>query len=131
MLVDDIASHLQTAGVGTVGTDIFKGHIPDDDASSSYNDCIALFPHGGDPPELVGGLENPRLTVRVRNTSYSAGMSKANAVMVALHTLNEKTLNGHRYLFVRAVSSLTHLGRDHRGRNLFSIDFIATKEMES
>lgn len=131
MLVDDIASHLQTAGVGTVDTDIFKGHIPDDDANTGSSDCIALFPYGGDPPELVGEIENPRLTVRVRNTSYSAGMSKANAVMVALHTLNEQTLNGHRYLFIRAASSLTHLGRDHRGRNLFSIDFIATKEIES
>lgn len=130
MLVDDIASYLQTSSVGTVDADLFKGHMPDDDASSSYNDCIALFPYGGDPPELVGDIENPRLTVRVRNTSYSSGMSKANTVMTTLHTLNEQTIEGHRYLFIRAVSSPTHLGRDHRGRNLFSIDFMVTKETE-
>ena len=125
MLADDMAGYLQTAGVGTVDTDIFKGHMPDTAAN-----CIALYQYAGEPPLLVGSIENPRLTVRVRNTSYDAGQKKARDVLKALHTLNEQTISAHRYLYVRAAGSIAQLGRDHEGRALFTIDFIVTKELE-
>ena len=76
-------------------------------------------------------MEYPRLTVRVRNTGYSAGMEKAQDVMYALHTLNEQTLSGTRYLYIRAAGSVNHLGRDAENNALFTVDFIVTKILES
>ena len=129
MLADDIAAYLQTSSIGTVGTDIFVGHMPDAPAN-----CMAVIQSGGESPEMAGPIsgqiERPRLIVRVRNTSYASGASKANDVLKALHTAGEVSLSGHRYLFIRAVGSVNQLGRDHENRSLFSLDFVVTKEMD-
>lgn len=79
---------------------------------------------------ITGQIERPRLIVRVRNSSYASGASKANEVLKALHTAGELSLSGHRYLFIRAVGSVNQLGRDHENRSLFSLDFVVTKEMD-
>lgn len=129
MMADDVADYLEAQGIGTVGTDIFIGHMPDSPAN-----CIAVIQSGGEPPELVGQIndqiERPRLVVRVRNTSYASGAAKANSVLKALHTAGEVSLNGHRYLFIRAVGSVNQLGRDHELRSLFSVEFVVIKEMD-
>jgi len=125
MLADDIASYLQTAGIGTVGTSIFIGHMPD-----APTNCLALYQYAGEPPLAVGEIESPRLTVRVRNATYLNGQNKARDVLKALHTLGEVTINAHRYLYIRAAGSIAQLGKDHEGRALFTIDFIAIKEFE-
>jgi len=129
MLVNDIASLLATKSVGTVGTDMFIGHMPD-----TPSNCIALMQNSGSAPELagsiVGQIERPRLVIRVRNSTYLNGQNKARDVLKALHTEGEITLNGHRYLYIRAVGSVNQLGRDHELRSLFSLDFVVTKEMD-
>jgi len=129
MMADDVAEYLEDQAVGTVGTSIFVGHMPDAPA-----DCIAVIQSGGESPEMAGPIsgqiERPRLIVRVRNTSYASGASKANDVLKALHTAGEVSLSGHRYLFIRAVGSVNQLGRDHENRSLFSLDFVVTKEMD-
>jgi len=129
MMADDVANYLETLTIGTVGTDIFVGHMPDAPA-----DCIAVIQSGGESPEMAGPIsgqiERPRLIVRVRNASYASGASKANDVLKALHTAGEVSLGGHRYLYIRAVGSVNQLGRDHELRSLFSVDFVVTKEMD-
>ena len=126
MLIDDIGSYLATAGIGTLGSSIFLGNMPD-----APDNAIALYQYSGNAPELVGNLESPRLTVRVRNTGYSAGMEKAQDILDALHTLADQTIGGTRYLYVRATGSVNHLGRDNDNSALFTIDFIVAKELES
>ena len=129
MLVDDIASLLATKSVGTVGTDMFIGHMPD-----TPSNCIALMQNSGSAPEMagsiIGQIERPRLVIRVRNSTYLNGQNKARDVLKALHTEGEIALNGHRYLYIRAVGSVNQLGRDHENRSLFSLDFEVTKEMD-
>jgi hypothetical protein len=125
VLADDIAAYMATRSLGTVGTDIFIGEMPD-----SPNNCVALYQYQGESPELVGGLENPRLTVRVRNTVYSDGQNKARDILKTLHTLNEQTLGGHRYLYIKAAGSISQLGRDKEKRALFTVEFIVTKIVE-
>lgn len=129
MLADDIAAHLATKSVGTVGTDIFIGHMPD-----APSNCIALMQNSGRAPELAGPIsgqiEHPRLVIRVRNSTYLNGQNKARDVLKALHTEGEITMNGHRYLYIQAVGSVNQLGRDHENRSLFSLDFVVTKEMD-
>lgn len=125
-MANDVAEYLEDQTVGTVGTDIFVGMMPD-----TTNNCIAVYEYSGEPPENVGYVEHPRLSIKVRNATYSNGMGKARNILYKLHTLNNTTLESHTYLYVRAVGSINALGRDAENRAIFSIDFIASKIMES
>lgn len=123
MLLDDIANYLQTQGIGTVGTDIFRGLMPD-----QPDNCIALFEYAGSPPDLHWNGEYPGLQVRVRNKSYSAGRAKIGAVVDVLHGLTEQVLGTTRYLLIRANQSPESLGRDNNGRNEWVVNFAVIKE---
>ena len=126
MLANDIAEYLEDQSVGIVGSDIFIGMMPD-----TTSNCIAIYEYAGNPPENVGDIEHPRLTVRVRNATYANGQIKAKTILSKLHTLSNTTLETHSYLYIRAVGSINALGRDVENRALFSIDFIVTKIMEA
>lgn len=123
MLLDDIAAYLEDQSVGTVGTDIFMGTMPD-----TPDSCIALYEYAGEPPEQIGNIERPGLQVRVRDPSYSAGRAKIESVVNALAGLYEQVLSGHRYLYIRAQQSPEAMGRDQSGREEFVVNFIVIKE---
>lgn len=128
MLLDDIATYLQQQGAGTVGTDIFKGFLPD-----QPDNCIGLFEYAGSPTELTMGtgdavLERPGLQVRARNKSYSAARSKLDEVVTALHGLANETLGGKRYLLIRANQSPESIGMDASNRNELVVNFSVLKE---
>ena len=125
-MAKDIAEYLEDATIGTVGSSIFVGMMPD-----TANNVIAVYEYGGNPPEVVGDIENPRLTIRVRNSTYANGLAKARDVLNALHTVNNTTIEGHSYLYIRAVGSVNSLGRDAKDRYTFSLDFIVSKLMET
>jgi len=126
MLATDVAEYLEDQSIGTVGTDIFVGQMPD-----TANNVIAVYEYAGTPPECVGRVESPRLVVRVRNATYANARNKARDILYLLHTKANITIESHSYLYIRAVGSINYLGRDAEDRVLFSIDFIASKIMES
>ncbi len=123
MLLDDIVSHLQTEGVGTVGVDMFKGLLPD-----QPDNCTALFEYAGSPPDLHWNGEYPGLQVKVRNKSYAAGRVKIESVITKLHGLTEQVIGTTRYLLVRANQSPESLGRDANNRNEWVVNFTVIKE---
>jgi hypothetical protein len=124
MMIDDIATYLAGQGIGTVGTNLFKGMLP-----ASPDNCVALFEYGGERPDLVGTyVERPKLNVRVRNTSYSAGRSACGSIIEDLHTVGDTTLSGTRYLYIMALQSPIYLGRDGHERAEWSINFQVVKE---
>lgn len=127
MMVDDIAAYLQTAGHGTVGTDIFKESMP-----PSPETCTVLYSYGGNPPELIGDIEYPGLQVKVRADGPSNALSRINDVMNKLHTLGETTINTHRYLYVKAVDSCAFAGFDRQtGRApVYVQNYIVAKEID-
>ena len=71
MLIRDIAQILQLNGIGTIGVDIFLGHLPD-----SPDNTVVLFSTGGFPQELP--LPDVRMTaqVMVRDKSYRAAYER-------------------------------------------------------
>jgi hypothetical protein len=128
MLLDDVAAYLQSKGVGTVNTDLFKGYLPD-----QPDNLVALFEYAGDPTELTMGdddptLECPGLQVRVCNKSYPTGRAKIGAVVDALHGLAESVLGGKRYLLIRANQSPESIGQDANRRNEWVVNFSVLKE---
>jgi hypothetical protein len=124
-MLNDIGTYLQDQGVGTVGTDIFLGLMPD-----QPDNCIALFEYAGSPPDLHWNGEYPGLQVRVRNKSYAAARTKIGEAMIALHGLHEQTLSGTRYLLIRARGSPEVLKRDANNRVELFVNFEIIKESD-
>jgi hypothetical protein len=121
----EIGAYLATKSIGTVGTDIFLGLMPD-----QPDDCIALYEYAGSPPDLHWNGEYPGLQVRVRNKSYAAGRTKISEVMAALHGLHEQTLSDTRYLLIKARGSPEILKRDNNNRVELFVNFEIIKERD-
>lgn len=125
MILADIGSILQSAGVGTVGTDIFLGKLP-----ATPDNCVAVFEYAGEPPDLHWNGEYPGLQILVRNKNYDTGRQKIEQVKNILHGMAETVINNHRYLLIRANQSPFLLERDENGRAIFVCNFRIIKEVE-
>jgi len=124
-LLAEIGAYLAQKSIGTVGTDIFLGQMPDQPDS-----CIVLFEYAGSPPDLHWNGEYPGLQVRVRNKSYAAGRAKIKEVVTELHGVHELTLNGTRYLLIKARGSPEVLKRDNNNRVELFVNFEIIKERD-
>ena len=122
-MLSDIGNYLQVQGIGTLGTNIFLGMVPD-----KPDNCIVLFEYAGSPPDLHWNGKYPGLQVRVRNKSYAAARTKIGEVMAALHGLHEQTLSGTRYLLIKARGSPEILKRDNNNRVELFVNFEIIKE---
>jgi len=154
-VLKEIGTYLATKSIGTVGTDIFLGLMPD-----QPDNCIALFEYAGSPPDLHWNGEYPGLQVRVRNKSYAAARTKIGKIMDELHGLYEQTLpieeepvngeeenggeeelgeqepqtepevTGTRYLLIKARGSPEILKRDNNNRVELFVNFEIIKERD-
>lgn len=124
-MLAEIGAYLATKSIGTVGTDIFLGLMPDEPDS-----CIALFEYAGSPPDLHWNGEYPGLQVRVRDKSYAAARAKIGEVMEQLHGLHEQMLSGTRYLLIKARGSPEVLKRDANNRVELFVNFEVIKERD-
>ncbi len=68
-------------------------------------DCVMLFEQSGFSPDLHCNLEYPVLQVRVRGSGYNSARSKMESIINALHGLCEETIDGVRYLLIKAHGS--------------------------
>lgn len=154
-MLAEIGNYLQSQGIGTLGTDLFWGLMPD-----QPDNCVALFEYAGRPPDLHWNGEYPGLQVRVRDTGYAAARSKIGEIMAVLHGLHEQTLSdssggdgkpgddegakggeengngeeeptpvtGTRYLLIKARGSPEILKRDASNRVELVLNFEIIKE---
>ena len=124
-MLKEIGTYLQSQGIGTLGANLFLGLMPD-----QPDNCIALFEYAGSPPDLHWNGEYPGLQVRVRNKSYAAGRAKIEEVVKELHGAHELTLNGTRYLLIKARGSPEVLKRDNNNRVELFVNFEIIKERD-
>ncbi|MDD3921343.1 MAG: minor capsid protein [Eubacteriales bacterium] len=125
MLLAEIGAYLAANGIGTVGTTIFYGQMPE-----TPDVCVALFEYAGEPPESTHDrqhYEKPGLQVLVRGTSYATARTTIASIETLLHTLANTTLTGTKYLFVRAVQSPFIFDRDGQNRVTLAQNYIVTK----
>ena len=122
-MLTEIGAYLATKNVGTVGTDIFLGLMPD-----QPDNCVSLFEYAGSPPDLHWAGEYPGLQVRVRNKSYAAARAKIGEIAKELHGLHEQMLSGTRYLLIKARGSPEILKRDASNRVELVLNFEVMKE---
>lgn len=121
----DIAEYLEDQTIGTVGTDIFVGIMP-----NTPDDCIVIWPYAGQPPDIIWDGEYPSINVKVRNTAQDTGWTKIYSIMKALHKLTNTTIESTLYHRIEAMGSPAYLERDQNNRYIFNINFSIIKEVE-
>ena len=124
-MLSDIGNYLQAQGIGTLGTNIFLGLMPD-----QPDNCVALFEYAGSPPDLHWEGEYPGLQVRVRNKGYAAAREKIEEVVTELHGAHELTLNGTRYRVIKVRGSPEVLKRDANNRVELFVNFEIITERD-
>jgi hypothetical protein len=117
-MLDDLASYLQTQGVGTVGTDIFKSRQP-----KTPNACVTLYDTGGAEQDKDLPIEDATMQVLVRSTTFALGRAKVDAIQSALHRVTNTTIGNNYYYFILAISRGGHIGINETGLDEFSINF--------
>jgi hypothetical protein len=128
MLLSEIASYLESKGVGTRGVDLFAGEIP----LTAPEIAVGLIETGGGPPAYVHGKNEPvvvfpGIQLRVRAADYEIGRSRIDAIVKEL-TFRDAILGGVRYLSVVPVQEPIDVGRDDNDRHQFVCNFEIMKE---
>lgn len=116
--LDDIADYLEDNGLGTVGTNIFVGKMPQD------SNCIALLQTNGSPPPVDLPEKTPSFQVLIRDPAISTGVVRLMAVRNLLHIIIESTIGTTSFMNIFAMSDGGHIGEEpETGSQLFSINF--------
>lgn len=119
-LIDDIATKLQTEGIGTVGTTIFKSYLPE-----SVTNSLVVLDTGGTQPDKDLPTKEPTFQIFIRAEDYSTGKALLESVRTALHQTKNTTLGNTYFYFILAISEGGHIGRNEVGQDEFSINFRA------
>lgn len=135
MLLDDIADYLSSGGIGTVGTDIFKGYMPGPPAVDAV---VAIYETGGTAPirAMSPGpgttvvVQRPRIQVvcRAATDAYLTARTKAKSVYDLIEGLPTREINGVAYKWGAAVQEPFVMGRDESGRVLVACNYDIVKE---
>lgn len=124
-MIEDIGAYLATKSVGTVGTDLFLGSMPD-----KPDRCLALYALEGERPEFNWDAERPGLTVRTRGADQAEATALAASVWRELWNLTNVTMSGTVYHRIEARGSIAPSGRDARGRCYSICNFAIIKEVK-
>jgi len=131
-LLVDIGTYLAAQGVGTQGTDLFRGSLPD-----APDLCMAVVPTGGlgsimTMTATLAGLapERPRVQILTRSPvqDQPAGLARAELAYGKLHNARFTGVSGIRYLLLEALQKPHVVGRDENNRHLFSFNVQVWKD---
>jgi len=138
-VLNELAAKLAALGVGTVGTDIFLGAMPEDVAA-----CCALYEYGGSAPEFALGapgvaFENPSVQVVFRGTphDYAGPRAKAETAYRGLAAVEATALSAGAggtssfYHTVHPMQSPFLLRRDESERVYIATNYAITKELSA
>ena len=120
----DVANRLQAAGVGTVGTDIFRGGIRVPSALVPHASLFVLPQGGGGPNPLLNAgatdYSRPSVQVLIRGNvgTYITTQTKAESALTALH---KSTIAGYFQVLARTPQPL-YLGLDDTEHPMFSVN---------
>jgi hypothetical protein len=130
--LDEIATYIGTNVSGlTLGTNLFIGMMPDSPAI-----CAAVYETSTMTPDFTMNsgdnepvLENPRVMLYLRHTSYSTGKDLINTAWKQAQNVCNQTLSSVNYLRIQGLGSPEFLERDTNFNVIFSANFQVTKAL--
>lgn len=123
-LLDALGTRLQTDAVGTLGTNIFLGYLPDgpDTAVAVYEDkgFGADFVFGAS----VSSIDRPlvRVIARAPRNDYPAARNKILAVRSSLGAIRDESISGVSFLCVITSTDPYPMALDGDERAMFGLD---------
>lgn len=134
MLVGEIAQHLATQGVGTLGTTVFAGIAPEAPdvvvVVQEFSPASAIYTMG----QAVGSvtMERARVQVMSRALDYVEAESLASRFHKELDGLKNITISGVRYHYIQGLQSKPFpLSRDANDRFRFAANYEVMRERVS
>lgn len=126
-LTEDIAKHLASKGLGTVGTNLFEGELP-----PLPDDAMSVREYGGSPPVHTKSgppiLRSPRFSVTCRSKSARAARMRAEDAFRHLSGFAGVMGNpGMAYVSIRALREPAPIGRDEGSRERVVCDYEALR----
>ena len=116
MILEELALFLEQRSIGTRGTDLFTGIMPD-----TPDSAVAVLERGGSHAEYALdkkgiNIENPSISVWSRATSYLTARQKSQDALDALVTIANTSLSNVKYLRATPSTSPFLLKRDENDR---------------
>lgn len=118
-ILNDLATYLQTAGIGTLGTNLFESFMP-----GTPDNAVGIYATGGPAPDPDLPTHSPTFQVIVRASDYPSGEAKLASVRSALHQVANQLIGSTYFYYILANSEGGHIGRNERGLDEFSINFL-------
>ena len=130
-MVDDIAAFLQAAGHGTLATDLYKRHLPNDP-----DDAVCVIQGEGDMPEYIQEnmdieIEHPSLQILSRSLNPRTAETVLDGPYRELMRIRNQIIEGTRYISIRPTMTPSVVDRDDNGRFIARCDFEVRKELSS
>lgn len=125
MLLDDLGSYLVARGVGTLGSDLFLGSLPETDDTA----VLALVESPGEPSDGTFAnqvVEHPRFQVVGRARDYESARNKIQLAYRALDGAGDET--GVPAYYIEALQPPFRLGEDERLRPLIVCNMRAVRK---
>jgi hypothetical protein len=116
--ISDIATYLQTNGVGTLGTDIFYSYVPGNTTTGVW-----VLDTAGPTPDAYVPTKRPNIQIFVRAVDYDTGKTKFDIIRNLLHKIGNQTIGNTYFYYILAISEGGHIGRNEAGQDEFSISF--------
>lgn len=119
--IEELADYLATQSIGTVATDIFIDHLPD---NQTQTDMVVLRDLGGPPPPGALPQRTTLVQVLVRGDTWDSARLLAAKIHNLFHGMVAVTTTNNRILSALAQGMPTSIGPDENGRNLVSGNYL-------
>jgi len=121
-VLNDLAVRLQTRGVGTIGTDIFRGRTPDEPDQLVRVQTFDGVNSRIRNDEYLPADERMSVQVLARSLYQGAAETLAESAFDAIQFRSETLTSGRFYPYARAPRYPAYIGVDERGRHLVTFD---------
>lgn len=119
ILMDKVADELQTMGIGTVGTNIFVGQLPENVSQGMF-----LVESVGNPPNIWVDTEEPIIDFWMRSDHTDAAYKKLRDVYNIYHRRANYSLNDWYIYFSHALSGVQDMDRETESGKLFKLSIL-------
>lgn len=124
-ILESIGDYLVTNSLGTLGTNLFLGTLPE-----SPDVCTAVYENSGTPPAFTMGtsgiaIDYPMLQVicRAGKDDYPTARDAVEAIRNLLASVTDVTISNVQILRIEPMGSVNPLGVDPKQRPLLSVNF--------